>query len=67
MKNVRRHTPCTCRACESIPMLDLKFMTHYGAFALQSIGGTPEIAGSDVNLAHRLMKMVRQIYNMSLQ
>src|SRR5437762_434403 len=26
---VRRSTTCTCRACESIPMLDLKFIAHY--------------------------------------
>ena len=56
MKNVRRHTTCTCRACQSIPMLDLKFILHYGDFVLQNIGGTPELAGSDVNLVHRLLK-----------
>jgi hypothetical protein len=54
--NVRRHSTCGCRACNSIPMLDLKFIVHHGAFALQSIGGTPELAGSDVNLVHRLLK-----------
>ena len=56
MKSVRRHTTCTCRACQSIPMLDLKFMVHFGEFALQRIGGARELAGSDVNLAHRLLK-----------
>jgi hypothetical protein len=56
MKNVRRHTTCTCRACQSIPMLDLKFIVHHGDFVVQNIGGTPELAGSDVNLAHRLLK-----------
>lgn len=56
LKNVRRHTTCTCRACQSIPMLDLKFVVHHGDFVLQHIGGTPELAGSDVNLAHRLLK-----------
>ena len=56
MKNVRRHTTCTCRACQSIPMLDLKFILHHGDFVLQSIGGTPELAGSDINLVHRLLK-----------
>ena len=55
-RNVRRHTTCTCRACESIPMLDLKFIAHHGDFILQSIGGTREMAGSDVNLVHRLLK-----------
>jgi class 3 adenylate cyclase len=56
IKNVRRHSTCTCRACESIPMLDLKFMTHYGEYAVQSVGGARELAGSAVNLAHRLLK-----------
>jgi hypothetical protein len=56
MKNVRRHTTCTCRACQSIPMLDLKFIVHHGDFVVQSISGTPELAGSDVNLVHRLLK-----------
>lgn len=55
-KNVRRHTGCNCRACQSIPMLDLKFIVHHGDFALQNIGGRPELAGSDVNLVHRLLK-----------
>lgn len=56
MKNVRRHTTCTCRACQSIPVLDLKFIVHHGEFIKQNIGGAPELAGSDVNLAHRLLK-----------
>jgi uncharacterized protein YndB with AHSA1/START domain len=56
MKNVRRHTTCTCRACQSIRMLDLKFIAHHGEFIRQIIGGTPELAGSDVNLVHRLLK-----------
>ncbi len=56
MKNVRRHTTCTCRACQSIPMLDLKFILHHGEFVVQNIGGAAELAGSDVNLAHRLLK-----------
>ena len=55
-KNVRRHTDCGCRACSNISMLDLKFIVHHGEFALQKIGGRPELAGSDVNLAHRLLK-----------
>lgn len=56
MKNVRRHSTCTCRACQSIDMLDLKFILHHGDFVLQDIGGISELAGSDVNLVHRLLK-----------
>jgi hypothetical protein len=55
-KNARRHTTCDCRACNNISMLDLKFIVHHGDFAMQDIGGRPELAGSDVNLAHRLLK-----------
>jgi hypothetical protein len=55
-KNVRRHTTCDCRACNNVSMLDLKFIVHHGDFAMQSISGRPELAGSDVNLAHRLLK-----------
>ena len=56
MKNVGRHTDCTCRACQAIPLLDLKFVVHHGSFVLQNIGGVPELAGPDVNLVHRLLK-----------
>lgn len=55
-KNVRRHSTCGCRACNNISTLDLKFIVHHGDFAMQDIGGRPELAGSDVNLAHRLLK-----------
>lgn len=52
----QRRTTCTCRACQSIPLLDLKFFVHYGDFIVQNISGIRELVGSDVNLVHRLMK-----------
>ncbi len=55
-ENIRRQTTCTCKACRSIPMLDLKFMAHHGDYVIQDIGGVREMAGSDVNLVHRLLK-----------
>jgi len=55
-KNVRRHSDCACRACGNISSLDLKFIVHHGDYAVQDIGGRPELAGTDVNLAHRLLK-----------
>lgn len=55
-KNVRRHTTCTCRACQNIPTLDLKFMLHHGDYVIQNISSTREMAGPDVNLVHRLLK-----------
>lgn len=47
---------CTCRACQSLPMLDLKFFIHYGEFVLQHIAGIKDLLGTDVNLVHRLTK-----------
>jgi hypothetical protein len=56
LEAIRRRTTCECNACRSIPKLDLKFMAHYGSYILQSVAGGTEVIGSDVNLAHRLMK-----------
>ncbi len=53
---VRRVTTCQCNACRNIPRLDLKFIVHYGVYIMQDVAGTHELVGSDVNLAHRLMK-----------
>src|SRR5258706_1518434 len=49
-------TTCTCEACSRIDTLDLKFVTHFGDFAWQSLAGRPTPVGSDVNLTHRLLK-----------
>jgi uncharacterized protein YndB with AHSA1/START domain len=51
-----RRTTCTCNACRNIPNLDLKFFVHHGEYFVQSISGTKELVGSDVNLIHRLTK-----------
>jgi len=53
---IHRRTTCECQACRSIPRLDLKFMTHHGDYRLQEVAGITELLGSDVNLAHRLLK-----------
>lgn len=53
---MHRHTTCTCKACQGIPTLDLKFMAHYGDYIVQIVAGSTEIIGSDVNLVHRLLK-----------
>ena len=54
--NMNRRTTCTCKACRSIPLLDLKFILHHGEYIKQSIAGIHELVGSDVNLIHRLTK-----------
>jgi hypothetical protein len=52
----RRMATCTCKACQMIPRLDLKFITHYGDYVLQSYSGKQKPLGSSVNMIHRLLK-----------
>jgi len=52
----QRLTTCTCRACQLIPSLDLKFFVHHGEYMLQDISGNHELVGSDGNLIHRLTR-----------
>lgn len=54
--DIKRSTTCTCRACQNIPSLDLKFIVHHGDYILQQVRGIREMVGSDVNLVHRLSK-----------
>ena len=56
VEGIHRKTTCECNACKLIPSLDLKFIIHYGDYAVQDISGTAELVGSDVNLVHRLLK-----------
>ena len=35
----RRNTTCTCKACMSIPTLDLKFFIHHGDYIVQNVSG----------------------------
>ena len=56
LESMHRSTTCTCKACELIPTLDLKFVSHYGTYILSDIGGRQELSGPDVILTHRLLK-----------
>jgi len=47
---------CRCDACMRIDALDLKFILHAGPFVIQQIGGAAELVGSEVVMAHRLLK-----------
>ncbi len=47
---------CNCDACARIDALDLKFVLHHGAYVIQPVAGQSEVLGSDVNVAHRLLK-----------
>jgi uncharacterized protein YndB with AHSA1/START domain len=49
-------TSCECDACRRIPELDLKFLAHRGSFIEHDVAGNRELVGSDVVLAHRLLK-----------
>lgn len=52
----RRMATCRCKACQMIPGLDLKFITHFGEYIQQNIGGKQKPLGACVNLVHRLLK-----------
>ena len=55
-RDVRQATSCECNACAQIPDLDLKFVVHHGEAILQKVAGRQELLGSDVIVAHRLLK-----------
>lgn len=47
---------CACRVCRGVGGLRLKIIGHHGAFLRQVVGGMTLAVGSDVILAHRLLK-----------
>lgn len=49
-------TTCRCRACASVGSLTLKFVVHRGDFVQQRVGGSDHFVGTDIVLAHRLLK-----------
>jgi class 3 adenylate cyclase len=55
-RDMRQATSCECNACERIPDLDLKFVVHHGIILRQRFAGREELVGSDVIVAHRLLK-----------
>jgi hypothetical protein len=55
-KTLYGRATCPCKACQSIPTLDLKFMVHHGDFIIQQVAGIKDLLGTDVNLIHRLAK-----------
>lgn len=56
LRTMQRNAVCPCQACQMIPSLDLKFVTHFGQYVLQDLTGAVKPFGSFVNLAHRLLK-----------
>jgi len=55
-RDVRQATSCPCNACVRIPDLNLKFVVHHGMAMRQKMAGREELLGSDVIVAHRLLK-----------
>jgi hypothetical protein len=55
-RDVRQATSCECNACAQILDLDLKFVVHHGTAVHQKVAGRQELLGSDVIIAHRLLK-----------
>jgi hypothetical protein len=53
---IERATSCDCNACAKLPELDLKFVVHTGEFIRRPGSGGEELTGSDVIVAHRLLK-----------
>lgn len=56
LKIIQRDNVCQCGACRSAINLTLKFIVHYGELDETIIGNFTKIIGSDVILAHRLLK-----------
>jgi uncharacterized protein YndB with AHSA1/START domain len=55
-RTVALSSSCTCEACRRVPELDLKFLVHHGEFIEHDVAGSRELLGTDVIVAHRLMK-----------
>jgi hypothetical protein len=47
---------CSCQACRRVGNLDLKIITHHGAFLRQTVAGRRQLGGAEVILVHRLLK-----------
>jgi uncharacterized protein YndB with AHSA1/START domain len=56
LRNIKNLTTCQCNACILIPSLTLKFLVHNGEYVVHDVVGNKELVGSDVIVAHRLLK-----------
>jgi len=56
LRSMAQATTCACEACRRVPELDLKFVVHAGSVVHQRVAGRTELAGTDVIVAHRLLK-----------
>lgn len=51
---LQRIRTCNCKACEMAPLLDLKFVVHYGEYILSNVSGKNKPLGTSVNVPYRL-------------
>ena len=56
LRDIEHATACRCKACVQIPSLDLKFVGHFGEFVRSRLAGHDDLTGTDVIVAHRLLK-----------
>jgi len=49
-------TPCKCAICKNANELKLKVIVHSGRAVFHTIGPSAQVSGTDVILAHRLLK-----------
>jgi len=49
-------TPCGCAICRNSDQLGLKIVVHAGEAVFHELAGRQQVSGSDVILAHRLLK-----------
>jgi uncharacterized protein YndB with AHSA1/START domain len=56
LRDMQAVTTCPCNACANIGILKLKFVVHHGKFSRQRLGTVEQLHGTDVIVAHRLLK-----------
>ena len=56
LRDMQAVTTCPCAACANIGVLKLKFVVHHGTFSRQRLGNVEQLHGTDVIVAHRLLK-----------
>jgi uncharacterized protein YndB with AHSA1/START domain len=56
LRDMQAVTTCPCAACATIGVLKLKFVVHHGRFSRQRLGTVEQLHGTDVIVAHRLLK-----------
>ena len=56
LRDIAQATACECNACVLMPRLDLKVLGHHGSIVRHRVAGREELVGTDVIVAHRLLK-----------